>query len=220
MSTNVSLNSGNPAGAEPNSAIACIAGIFVQVYGIAASKFETACVGTRVAFPMQQFVQEFVAQAVNSWKGPDRAPGQHFIQLKLNEYMLGKFLSGVGRRTTDPKEYFPALWRGEVVLLGRRKLAEPTTGVAVIVYTREAYLNDPQIDEAGRRWLDPRTTHVLVDVLAFSNTIGSPQLSPHRFVRNMAGGNNTQLTASADELRAEAQLVAAYDASYVTVGDD
>lgn len=219
---NHNTNSGNPAGAEPTSAlIACVTGIVVQVYKIAASKFEKTSIGTRVDFPIRQLVQEVLCEyiAAHDPKG-DRAPGQHFIRLDLNEYMLGKFLSGVGRRSANPADYYPALWRGEVILLGKRRLAEKTTGAAIIVYTRDAFLADPQLTNEDRAWLDPAATHILVDVLAFSNTIGAPQLSPHRFVRNMAGGNNAQLTASADELRSEAQLVAAYDESYVTVGDE
>lgn len=194
------------------------AGLF-QVFAIALSKFEKSTVGTRVKLGLTQFVQEFAGEALAKHDhSANRAPGQCFIFLDATPETLNiLFDAGVGRRTTNPSDYFPALWRGEVLLLGRRSLALPVTGAACIIYSREAFLADPDLTEEERRWLDPETQWVLVDVLAFSGPKG--ELSPGRFVRNMAGENNAHMQASADELRAEAVRVAAYDNEYVTVGD-
>lgn len=204
-----------------NQIIRIIGGLVIQVHAIAASKFEKMVpVGTKVKLSAQQFCQEILQPALMAHDaGTNRAPGQHFVLLKQlrEENLAAIFESGVGRRTQNPSDYFPVLWRGEVALVGKRSLALPVTGAACIVYTRAAYLADPQITDEGRRWLEPETTHVLVDVLAFSGP--EARLGYARFVKNLAGGNNAQLAATADEIRQEARLVEAYNAEYVVVGD-
>jgi hypothetical protein len=60
-------------------------------------------------------------------------------------------------------------------------------------------------------------THVLVAVLAFAGP--QSQLSPHRFAANLAGGNHEAQAWTADEIRAKAKDIMAYDNEWVTVAD-
>lgn len=146
----------------------------------------------------------------------DRAPGQHFVA--LSHYAVECVSGGVGRRTTDPKDYVPRLHRGRVELFLDRAKAEPVTGVAAIVYTFDAYRKDPDVTvEELQRIAFYVPTHVLVGVLAFA---GPPsQLTPYRFAANLAGGNAAFTTWTGDEIRGLAKGVVAYDDAWCVVAD-
>jgi hypothetical protein len=108
--------------------------------------------------------------------------------------------------------------RGVVSAYLRREFAAPVTGCALVVYTRKAYFQDPDVTpaEAARiDALDP--THVLVAVLAFAGP-KSP-LPPYRLVWNLAGGNNEALLYTADEIRAKAKEAIDYDNDWSPVAD-
>lgn len=146
-----------------------------------------------------------------------RVPGQAFIP--CND--LAPHLSaGVGRRTTNPDDYVVRLHRGRVDAYLRRERAVPCEGAAIIVYTRDAYLADPDVqkDEAERTRIEASdASHVLVAVLGFAGP--NAPLSPYRLVANLAGGNKEAALWTADEIRARAEASLAYDADWVVVAD-
>jgi len=114
--------------------------------------------------------------------------------------------------------------RGEFQMFARRSPRLPPPGFcALIVYTIDAYIRDPDVigdpAEAERAMLarDQGISHVLVAVLGSSGP--KPQLSPYRLVANMAGGNLKHLQADADTLRKEAAEVLSYADSWITVAD-
>lgn len=147
----------------------------------------------------------------------DRVPGQHYIV--LSSEATKHVSAGVGRRSNNMNAYVLRAHRGRVSAYLKRFLAEPVESVAVIVYTREAYLADPDVvanpTEAARIVSD--VTHVIVAVLA---SAGPPSpLTPFRFVANLAGGNNEALAWTADQIRAKAVEVVAYADDWDVVAD-
>ncbi len=113
----------------------------------------------------------------------DRYPGQHKIILNSEAY---SFVSaGDGPKTNSVTDYVVRIHRGKPSMFLKRNNAGQVTELAVIVYTREAYMKDPEYDpkeDLGN------AEHVIVAVLA-SSAPNSP-VSPGRFVANLAGANN------------------------------
>ncbi|MFN8389827.1 MAG: hypothetical protein U0136_06020 [Bdellovibrionota bacterium] len=146
--------------------------------------------------------------------------GQGFVMLPAET--IDFVVSGVGRHTHDPDDYVVRKHRGAVGLFLRRDKAEPATGVAAVVYTREAYLADPDVlqdSEELARVTASDASHVLVAVLAFAGpkaTVGF-----ERFVKNLAGGNNSYQPGNTthEALVTEAQKVVEYHDTWCTVAD-
>jgi hypothetical protein len=144
-----------------------------------------------------------------------KVPGQGFIMCPK----LVPFVSaGVGPRSKNPNHYVCREHRGIVSAYLKREYAGEVTGVALVVYTTEAYFADPDVttEEAARIQVQ-KATHVLVAVLAFAGP-KSP-LPPYRLVWNLAGGNNEALIWTADEIRAKAKEAIDYDNEWSTVAD-
>jgi hypothetical protein len=140
--------------------------------------------------------------------------GQAYIEMsdKCNDLVS----SGVGKRTMNPDDYVVRVHREKVGLFLNRKFASKVDEVAIVVYTKEAYLNDPDISEQEMERIKPYT-HILVAVLA-SCGIHSP-LTPGRFTRNLAGGNREALLWSADEIRQKAKVIAEYSNDWCVIAD-
>ena len=144
-------------------------------------------VGTRVLDKVK--FMALLEQAVAAHDASkDQQPGQHFVRLPASAL---EFVSaGIGKHTGKPEDYVVRMWRGEVDLFLKREFAEPATGVACVVYTRDAYLKDPEVDKFRFAQAFPTedTTHCIVAVLAFAGP--KPPVGPARFVSNFAGANN------------------------------
>lgn len=177
--------------------------------------FDAETVGSKVVEP--QFFGTIVRKAVEAFDfAGQRVPGQGFIM--LDPIACSMVSAGVGKHTHNPEHYVVRSHRGKVGAFLRREHAEKATGVAVVVYTTEAYLADPDCDPAERaRVLASEATHVLVCVLAFAGP-KSP-LPVYTFVRNLAGANNEALAWSADEIRAKAREVVDYADEWCVVAD-
>jgi len=142
-----------------------------------------------------------------------RVPGQGFLQCPEAVPFVS---AGVGPRSKNPRDYVLRKHRGVVSAYLKREFAAPVTGCALVVYTKEAYVRDPDVTpEEVARIGD--ATHVLVAVLAAAGP-ESP-LSPYRFVWNLAGGNREAATWTADEIRAKAKAIIDYDTPWATVAD-
>lgn len=134
----------------------------------------------------------------------DRTKGQAVLDLFFNlpkhedDRMQRAFMdaavhcvsSGFGQRSKDPEDYIARFHREQVQLFLKREHAGPVKSLRAVVYTKEAYLNDPDVfndsREIDRIVANTTATHVLVAVLA-----GPVEgfVSPYRFVANLAGGN-------------------------------
>lgn len=179
------------------------------------SCFLSQTIGTKV-LNAERFL-EILDAAIKAYDpSKDRVPGQHFIMLPAEACECVS--AGVGKRTSDPADYIARFYRGNVDLYLRREKAAKAENVAAVVYTKAAYLADP--DVAGDPAESARVQdcdYVLVTVLAFAGP--KAPLSPVRFVHNLAGGNNEALVWSADEIRKNAADIKAYWDAWCVVAD-
>lgn len=187
----------------------------------ACSAFADRTIGTKV-LDREAFFAILDAALEHYDTSDDRVPGQHYIDLPPEA--TGFVSAGVGCRTSNPDDYVLRAHRGRVNAYLKRELAAQANRIAVVVYTREAYLADSdastdplEADFEGTRIRDSIATHVVVAVLA---SAGPPSpLTPYRFVANLAGGNKEALTWTADQIRAKAAEVIAYADDWDVVAD-
>jgi hypothetical protein len=174
--------------------------------------FDSFVIGSKVVNP-GDFLR-VAAEAIEAHDFTrDRIPGQGFIVCPA---ALPYVSAGDGRRTQDPTDYISALHRGRVGLYLRRERAGEPKFCALVVYTSDAYLKDPEVDpQEAERIQAAEATHVLVAVIVSSGP-ESP-LSPWRFVSNLAGGNREAMAWTADEIRSKAQEVRDYWGTYEVV---
>lgn len=168
--------------------------------------FKPITIGTKV-IAEDKFLQSILGSITNYDFNSCRIPGQALIHVpEAISFVSG----GIGRNRDNPDDYVLRSYRGKVHAYLKREFAEPVTDCNVVVYTRSAYLSDPDIDEDPTEASNIREsdcTHVLVAVLASS---GIPsRLSPYRFVKNLAGGNHEALSWTGDEIRDKAKEIAA-----------
>ena len=169
--------------------------------------FGKSTIGTKVLISGRFMDKVTKAMLGHDWSS-DRIPGQGFIHVpEAIQFVSG----GMGKSRNNPDDYVLRSHRGKVHAYLRREFAEPVTDCHVVVYTREAYLADPDIgedpEEADRICSRDYDTHILVAVLAASGVPST--LSPYRFVKNLAGGNREALAWNADEIRTKAREIAA-----------
>lgn len=158
-----------------------------------------------------------VAQSVAGHDGTnDRVQGQSYIV--LNPEACEYVEAGVGKHQANEDAYVVRNWRGKVRAFLSREHAIATEAVHVIVYTKEAYLADPEVTEAEDSVITAsRATHVLVAVLGIAGP--KAPLDPERFVSNLAGGNNEALAWTADEIREKAKESNEYHSEFCVVAD-
>ena len=149
----------------------------------------------------------------------DRAEGQHIIVLSPEAIKASDITCGVGRKTSNISDYVMREWRGSVSTFLKRENALPVSFCAVIVYTKSAYLADPQMPEDERKQvLASDSTHYLVALLA--NADGVPNArSPYRLVDSLAGGNNEFADISIEDVKAMAVESKAYADAWSVVAD-
>ncbi|MBU1721538.1 hypothetical protein KKG38_02030 [Patescibacteria group bacterium] len=180
------------------------------------SAFNVEAIGTKV-LNSEKFTE--VAQkaiAAFDFEGQD-VPGQGFIFVPDAVPFVS---AGVGRRTENASDFHAVLYRGRVELFLKRSCAAAVDGCALVVYTREAYLADPDVQADAKeqqRIEESDCTHVLVAILAFAGP--KAPLSPVRFVHNLAGGNNEAATWTVEEIREKAVEVKSYDDTWCVVAD-
>lgn len=126
--------------------------------------------------------------------------------------------AGDGKKTKNKDDYVIAMHREQPGLYLKRELAGEVKFCACVVYTKEAYFKDPEVDPNENVTVMGREpTHILVAVIASSGP-DSP-LTPYRFVSNLAGGNKEALLWSGDEIREKAEKIKEYwDAWSVVAG--
>ena len=149
----------------------------------------------------------------------DRAEGQHFIVLSPEAIKASEITCGVGKKTSDTNDYVMREWRGSVSTFLKRHKALPVAFCAVIVYTKDAYLADPQMPEDERKQvLASDASHYLIALLA--NAEGVPNArSPYRLVDSLAGGNNEFADISIEDVKAMAVETKAYADTWSVVAD-
>lgn len=183
--------------------------------------FDESTIGSKVTNE-NLFLGRLARSIANTDFEAQRVPGQAFIPLVTedDDSVLQAVSAGVGKHTQNPSDYVVREYRGKVKLFLHRSHAEPVENVAAVVYTRDAYLSDPdvQASDEAQRIQDSDCTHVLVAVIASAGPQNSP-LSPGRLVHNLAGGNKEALEWTADEIRAKAAESLEYYSEWGTVAD-
>lgn len=180
------------------------------------SAFKDETIGSKVKNPW--FLKIALAEALRTHDTSlDRTPGQHVVQMPVGSTALVS--AGVARRADVPSwRYIVREHRGRVDAYAHRDYAAKAEAVSVVVYTRAAYMADPEVVASGESdIISELVTHVIVAVLAFAGP--KAPLSPYRFVSNLAGGNKDALTYTADDMRRMATDIKAYDDEWVVVAD-
>ena len=171
-------------------------------------------VGNKPAF------REAIAEAIlHHDTSRDRAEGQHFIVLSPEAVSQSEITCGVGKKTSNVEDYVMREWRGNVQTFLKREKALPVAFCAVIVYTKEAYLADPQMSEEEKERVQAsEAQYYLVALLA--NADGVPNArSPYRLVDSIAGGNNEFNDVSVEEIKKMASESKAYADTWSVVAD-
>lgn len=156
--------------------------------------FDNFTIGSKVTNPDE--FDKVAKAAIGSYDfDGQKIPGQGFITCPQ---VIPFVSAGDGPRTLNPDDYHPAEHRGRVGLYLKREKAGEVWFCGLVVYTKDAYLKDPDVkpDEAKRV---EAATHVLVAVIASSGP--EAPLTPFRFVHNLAGGNREAKEWTADEIR-------------------
>ena len=177
--------------------------------------FDQSSIGTRVTNCAAFFEVAEAAIATFDFAS-QRVAGQGFIMWPA---LVPYISAGVGKRSDDPDRYVPRVHRGRVDAYLRREFADPCESAAIIVYTRSAYLADPDVqkDEVETARIEPSVSHVLIAVLGFAGP--KAPLSPYRLVHNLAGGNKEAATWTVEEMTKLAKDSLAYDNEWAVVAD-
>jgi len=187
--------------------------------------FNETAIGTKAVKPEE--LKNLLARVAETHEYPEEDDaekgiirGQSFIILPPEAIEM--VVSGVGKRTSKPEDFVLREWRGEVQPFLKREHAVPVTGVAVVLYTAEAYLRDPQVQEDENEWMRVARSfaeHIVVAVIAFGGPQGAPPLSPSRFVSNLGGGNLNAQKLDGDTIREQAREIDKYHKEWCVVAD-
>jgi len=127
---------------------------------------------------------------------------------------------GVGKNTNIPGDYVLRSYRGKVSAYLKREKAEYADFVAIILYTREGYLNDPDVlqDPAEMERIQASDCqYVIVCVLASAGP--KAPVDGRRFCANLAGGNPEWAEYDQPTLIKMAAETTAYHDEWCTVSD-
>ena len=162
--------------------------------------FKDVTIGSKVTNSIE-FCDLLIAAIQNHDTTKDRAPGQHFIVLPEAKRFVS---AGDGPKSQNADDYIIRSHREGPKMFLKRSCAGEVNFLAVVVYTREAYIADPDMTPEELETLDPWATHFIVAVIASSGPKGT--LTPYRFVHNLAGGNNEYKCPSSFEGKNDSEV--------------
>lgn len=142
--------------------------------------FQEKAIGSKVVDTLGFL--EALTTALKNYGSKDCVPGQHFVIMPEAKHLVS---AGDGLKTDNAEDFVVRHHREGPKMFLKRECAGEVQFLATVVYTREAYLNDPDWD--GTEDLGD-ATHVIVAVIASSGP--SAPVTPGRFVHNLAGGNH------------------------------
>ena len=149
------------------------------------SAFDEKTIGSKVV-AKSAFLEALDLAVHKHDTSKDDAPGQHVIHMDESAF---KYVSaGDGEKTDDPDDYVIRKYREGPKMFLKREKAGKIKSLTVVVYTKEAYLADPDCTDEEREAVGD-CTHAIVAIKA--SAADSSPVSPFRFVHNLAGGNNS-----------------------------
>lgn len=153
--------------------------------------FQTLCIGTKVLEPYHRWFTQILHDSIAAHVFPEN--GQ--AKILLPDITRPMVSAGIASREELREGDFVARkFRNRVGLYARRKFAMQSEKVFAIVYTRDAYIADPDYVEGSLFGL-PDYTHVLVALLGHAGPEDVPYGS-RVLLHNMAGGNNEFLPST------------------------
>lgn len=127
--------------------------------------FDFHTIGSKV-IDKESFIEGLLIHLNSYDTSRDKVPGQHFVVLPKEFYHTVS--AGDGLKSKDERDYVIRSHReGPKMFLCREKAGE-VNFLGVVVYTKEAYFNDPDVDEAEKELFDSDVTHIIVAVIASS----------------------------------------------------
>ncbi len=179
---------------------------------------DEATIGSKVGNPAG-FLKALEAAVGSHDTSRDRAPGQHFVVMPMEAVEAGEVTCGLGHRTDNPADFVLRNHRGNVSAFLHREHALPVTFCATIVYTRDAYLSDPDVIASGDTIAD-EATHVVVAVLASAEGVPNPlPRGTYRLAHCLAGGNKEADAWSLEEVKQMCADSVAYEDKFCVVAD-
>jgi|TARA_R110000824_G_scaffold156625_3_gene329793 hypothetical protein len=180
--------------------------------------FDESTIGSKVGNPTA-FLAALETAVANHDESRDRAPGQHFVVMSMEDAAAGEVTCGIGHRTPNPADFVLRNHRGNVNPFLRRDCALPVTFLATIVYTREAYLADPDVIASSETIADD-ATHVVVAVLASAEGVPNPlPRGTYRLAHCLAGGNKEADAWTLAEVKQMCTDSVAYEDTFCVVAD-
>ena len=182
------------------------------------SAFSSATIGSKVV-DKEAFTTALSKVVDNFDMNIVHVEGQYMVHLPESSWSTVS--AGIGHRSDNPNDYVVRMHRGQPGMFLRRELAVTIEGLHAVVYTREAYLKDPDVmsnpNEIARIESCSWATHIVVAILAFAG----PQapLTPYRLAHNLAGGNNEVDTWTKDDIVAKAHESIKYWDEWAVVAD-
>lgn len=149
------------------------------------SAFQYKTIGTKV--DRAAGFEEALKEALEHYQMPQS--GQGFIALPS----AIEFVScGVAKLSdcVGPEDFVIRRHRDKWSLFAKRHLAAETESLHVVLYTKDAYLADPDVNPREKNLLEgtKKITHIIVAVIAGAGP--KPPLPPNTLLHNIAGGNN------------------------------
>lgn len=187
--------------------------------------FKTKAIGSRVDKIHHDDFMKVLEKAIESHDfSKDRVPGQAVITLPK---IVNKWVSpGTQKRgSKEPKDFVVRQYRGEVgMYLKGVHFGLGSKQVRCVVYTRDAYLKDPDCDTKERKKVVEFNKAVYFNSYILVAVLGDCDKNPStvsysRFVKNLAGANNEYAVMSKDEVVTLAQKVDDYRKNYIGVSD-
>ena len=186
----------------------------IYIHPIADRQLDGSAVGAILKNPADRGTAiEYVRDAINNSEGAYKPLDNEDL-----------FLSGNYKLTDDMTEdmFKARLHRGEpLVCVDRSKVelsALKCSKLACIVYTKDAALADPDVTDEQRNEIESGGfEYMLVTFLASAHD-EPPAVSSHRFVRNLAGGNNDYKEYSKARLVEICEDIVNVEKQYMRVG--
>jgi len=123
--------------------------------------FDLRSIGSKVLPGHIGSFYQFLEEALSKHDASKDHPGQHFVVLPKEAYHTVS--AGDGLRTGRSEDYIVRNYREGPKMFLKREFAGDVNFLAVVVYTREAFLADPDITDEEREAIGDRS-HAIVAV--------------------------------------------------------